>query len=89
MNHQPAMTADRREAVSRAASAVVRLQVEPSVREAAKDLNRIVNDPERDDWDAWEAVRGLEHTVLTLGLATWEDLDYDRQRLAYRALTGD
>lgn len=83
------MTPERREALARAHHAVDKLRAEPSVSSAAADLLSIVTDRAREDGEAWEAVHDLEHALLTLGLATVDEIDATRQRLAYRALAGE
>lgn len=71
---------DRREAISRAASAVVRLRVEPSVQEPAHRQNAIVNDPRFSDREAWDAVMALESMLVDLGIVEPQEIEAARNR---------
>lgn len=67
-------TADRRQAIRRAARAVVLLHIDPTATGEARRYSAVVNDVDLyDDWDAWECVLALESMVTRRGL----DVDAD------------
>jgi len=67
--HAATISTERKEAISRAACAVVRLAIDPDAAEPARRQNRIVNDVTAyTDREAWDAVSGLEDMVYTRGL---------------------
>lgn len=67
--HTATISTERKEAISRAACAVVRLAIDPDAAEPARRQNRIVNDVTAyTDREAWDAVSGLEDMVYTRGL---------------------
>lgn len=70
---------ERREAIARAARAVVRLAADQAAQEAAKRHDAIVNDGAFSDREAWDSVQALESMVIERGLITPEELDADHQ----------
>ena len=68
-DHTIPASAERREAIRRAARAVVLLQIDPTATKEARRYSAVVNELHLyDDWDAWECVLNLEAMVSCRGL---------------------
>lgn len=89
MSHWPGISQDRREAISRATCAAVRLQVEPSVKQAVHNLSVTANDPEETDTNVWDAVDELEQMLVTLGIASRDDIEEGWTKATYRMASGE
>lgn len=90
MTWNPNISTERREAIGRAGRAVVRLAVDPEVRESAHRQNVIVNDVRAfTDREAWDAVAALEDMVLSRGLVTAQQVEAERRAAAVAVLMGE
>lgn len=90
MTWTPTASIDRREAMSRAARAVVRLAADPSARTSARRQNDIVQDTGRfDDRDAWDAVAALEDMVVKRGLVTAAQIAAEQSAHRVAVLMGE
>lgn len=79
MTYTPHTTPERREAIRRAARAVVRLATVPEAKEPAHRQNAITGDVAAyTDTEAWDAVAALESMVYALGLVSAEEVEADR-----------
>lgn len=73
--HTASISVERRTAISRAASALVRLSIDPEVAKPARRLNGIVNDAStHTDCEAWDAVGDLEDMVFSRGLQAQQEV---------------
>lgn len=80
MAWSPNISSERREAIRRAARAVVRLAVDPEATEPAHRQNEIVNDARTfNDFEAWDSVDALEDMVFTRGLVSLKQIEADRR----------
>lgn len=83
-------SSDGREAISRAARAVVRLAVDPDAKEPALRQNVVVNNVDAfTDREAWDAVAALEHMTLSRGLVSAEQVEDERRAAAVAVLMGE
>lgn len=80
MTLNPTISTERREAIGRAARAVVRLAIDPEATLPAHRQNQIVNDVSLfTDRESWDAVAALEHMVFVRGLVSAEQMDTERR----------
>ncbi len=89
MTWSPNISMERREAIRRAARAVVRLGVDPDAKEPAHRQNAIVNSPRCSDREAWDAVGALEHMLTQRGLVTAQQIETERRADALAVLMGE
>jgi len=89
MTWTPRTSAERREAIGRAARAVIRLAIDPSITLTARRQNTIVNEVTYTDREAWDAVAALEDMVISRGLVTAEQADAQRRAAAVAVLMGE
>ncbi len=89
MTWNPNTSSERREAIRRAARAVVRLGVDPDAKEPAHRQNMIVNDPRYSDREAWDAVSALEYMLTQRGLVSAQQIETERRADALAVLMGE